>query len=56
MTAPPRPPASDEYIGPEADARAAAIEATLGTEAERLTDTVWLMRYTMAKCKQGKSK
>lgn len=35
-----------QYRGPEADARALAIEAALGTDAERLTDVVWLLRYT----------
>lgn len=38
-----------EYRGPAADARAAAIEATAGTEAEKLTDIVWLLRYTTVK-------
>lgn len=38
-----------QYCGPEADARAAAIEATLGTEAESLTNVVWLLHYTTVK-------
>jgi hypothetical protein len=38
-----------EYRGDAADAKAAAIEATLGTESESLIDTVWLLRYTTAK-------
>ena len=36
----------EEYQGPIADARAAAIEGTLGTDAESLPVTVWLLRYT----------
>ena len=38
-----------EYTGPEADARAAAIESAIGTEDERLADTVWLLRYVGVK-------
>ena len=38
-------PTNTPYTGPSADARAAAIEATLGTDAESLVDTVWLLRY-----------
>lgn len=38
-----------QYRGPEAEARALAIKATLGTDAERLTDVVWLLRYTTVK-------
>lgn len=39
----------DEYRGPEADAKAVRIQATLGTDAETLTDDVWLLRYTTVK-------
>lgn len=39
----------DEYRGPEADAKAERIQATLGTDAETLTDDVWLLRYTTVK-------
>lgn len=38
-----------EYTGPEADAKAARIQATLGTDAETRTDAVWLLRYTTVK-------
>lgn len=38
-----------QYRGPEADARATAIQATVGTDAETLTDVVWLLRYTTVK-------
>jgi hypothetical protein len=38
-----------EYRGPQADAKAAQIESALGTDAEMLTDTVWLLRYTTVK-------
>jgi hypothetical protein len=40
---------TSEYRGPEADAKAARIQATLGTDAETLVDTVWLLRYTTVK-------
>jgi hypothetical protein len=50
MSNPASPTTTDaEYRGPEADARAAQISATLGTDAETLTDTVWLLRYTTVK-------
>ncbi len=39
----------DEYRGPKADAKAALIEQTLGTETEILTDVVWLLRYITVK-------
>src|SRR5579859_4916655 len=38
-----------EYIGPEADAKAAAIDATLGTDNETTADVIWLLRYTTVK-------
>lgn len=40
---------TEEYTGPAADAKAAAIGATLGTDAETAADVVWLLRYTTAK-------
>ena len=36
----------DEYRGPGAEARAARIAETLGTDSETLIDVVWLLRYT----------
>lgn len=44
-----QPTSPSEFCGPEADRRAAAVEAALGTDAETLTDVVWLLRYTTVK-------
>lgn len=44
-----RKPETTEYIGPEAEAKAERIRATLGTDAETLTDDVWLLRYMTVK-------
>lgn len=40
---------TDAYRGPEADARAERIRTTLGTDAETLGGTVWLLRYITVK-------
>lgn len=34
-----------EYTGPSADAKAAAIDATLGSDDETAADVIWLLRY-----------
>ena len=48
-THPDNPAVDAEFQGPKADARAVAVEAVLGTDAETVTDTIWLLRYTIAK-------